>query len=67
MSIGEDPLNEPNDIKTRIDILKLCINKYEMDLAFTVDYDQCNSIINKINKEKEILETYKEKYPEYFI
>lgn len=67
MSDYEDPLNNPNDIKTRIDILKRVIKKYEMDLVFTVDSEQYDSIINKINKEKEILETYKEKYPEYFI
>lgn len=67
MSDYEDSLNEPNDIKTRIDILKRVIKKYEMDLVFVVDPEQYDSIINKINKEKEILERYKEKYPEYFI
>lgn len=67
MSDYEDPLNEPNDIKTRIDILKRAIKKYEMDLVFVVDPEQYDSIINKINKEQEILERYKEKYPEYFI
>lgn len=67
MSDYEDSLNEPKDIKTRIDILKRVIKKYEMDLVFAVEPELYDSIINKINKEKEILERYKEKYPEYFI
>lgn len=67
MSDYEDPLNKPKDIETKISILKRVIEKYEMDLVFVVDPEQYDSIINKINREKEILERYKEKYPEYFI
>ena len=67
MSDYEDSLNEPNDIKTRIDILKRVIKKYEMDLVFAVEPELYDSIITTINNEKEILERYKEKYPEYFI
>ena len=63
----EDYLNKPKDIETKINIIKLSIQRQEMELVFVVKSDEYDSIINKINKEKEILETYKEKYPEYFI
>jgi len=63
----EDYLNKPKDIETKINISKRSIQRYEMELVFVVKSDEYDSIINKINKEKEILETYKEKYPEYFI
>jgi hypothetical protein len=67
MMSSEDYLNKPKDIETKINIAKLSIQRYEMDLVFVVKSEEYDSIINKINKEKEILETYKEKYPEYFI
>ena len=38
-----------------------------MDLVFAVEPELYDSIITTINNEKEILERYKEKYPEYFI
>jgi hypothetical protein len=67
MMSSEDYLNKPKDLETKINIAKLSIQRYEMDLVFVVKSEEYDSIINKINKEKEILETYKEKYPEYFI